>query len=142
VSGGQQSRELEGFFQLAATAAPSRTLAEIEGVIGDAIGELAANGPTDAELERALAQAEANFVYRLQTVGGFSGKSDQLNAYNIYRGNPGSFDADLARYTRLSAADVRDAARRLAAGPRVALSVVPNGAGDQALSGSVTAVAS
>ena len=56
-------------------------------------------GPTDAELERALAQAEAHFVYRLQTVGGFSGKSDQLNAYNVYRGNPGSFDADLARYT-------------------------------------------
>jgi zinc protease len=96
----------------------------------------------DIDSAAALAQAEANFVYRLQTVGGFSGKSDQLNAYNIYRGNPGSFDADLARYTRLSAADVRDAARRLAAGPRVALSVVPNGAGDQALSGSVTAVAS
>ena len=84
VSGGQQSRELEGFFQLAATAAPGRTLAEIEAVIHDALGELAATGPTDAELERALAQAEANFVYRLQTVGGFSGKSDQLNAYNVF----------------------------------------------------------
>lgn len=142
ASGGQQSRELEGFFQLAATAAPGRTLAEIDTVIQAAIGELAATGPTAAELERALAQAEANFVYRLQTVGGFSGKSDQLNAYNVYRGNPGSFDADLARYTRLSAADVRDAARRLATSPRVALSVVPNGAGSQALAGSVTAVAS
>ncbi len=142
VSGGQQSRELEGFFQLAATAAPGRTLSDIEAVIHDALGELAATGPTDAELERALAQAEANFVYRLQTVGGFSGKSDQLNAYNVYRGNPGSFDADLARYTRLTAGDVRDAVRRLAATPRVALSVVPHGAGDQALAGSVTAVAS
>jgi zinc protease len=111
-------------------------------VIDEALGELAANGPTAAELERALAQAEANFVYRLQTVGGFSGKSDQLNAYNIYRGNPGSFDADLARYTRLTVNDVRDACRQLATSPRVALSVVPNGAGDQALAGSVTAVAS
>ena len=82
---------------------------DIEAVINEALGELAATGPTDAELERALAQAEANFVYRLQTVGGFSGKSDQLNAYNVYRGNPGSFDADLARYTRLTVADVRDA---------------------------------
>ena len=25
-----------------------------------------------------------NFVYRLQTVGGFGGKSDQLNAYNVF----------------------------------------------------------
>jgi len=111
-------------------------------VIREALGELAATGPTAAELERALAQAEANFVYRLQTVGGFSGKSDQLNAYNVYRGNPGSFDADLARYTRLTVDDVRDAGRRLATSPRVALSVVPHGAGDQALPGSVTAVAS
>jgi zinc protease len=142
VSAGQQSRELEGFFQLAATAAPGRTLADIEALINEALGELAATGPTAAELERALAQAEANFVYRLQTVGGFSGKSDQLNAYNVYRGNPGSFDADLARYTRLTVDDVRDACRRLATSPRVALSVVPYGAGDQALSGSVTAVAS
>ena len=88
------------------------------------------------------AQAEAKFVYRLQTVGGFGGKSDQLNAYNVYRGNPGSFDADLARYMRLTPADVRDAARRLVASPHVALSVVPTGASDQALAGSETAVAS
>jgi len=142
VSAGQQSRELEGFFQLAATAAPGRTLTDIVAVIDEALGELAATGPTAAELERALAQAEANFVYRLQTVGGFSGKSDQLNAYNVYRGNPGSFDADLARYTRLTVDDVREGCRRLATSPRVALSVVPHGGGDQALPGSVTAVAS
>jgi zinc protease len=75
-------------------------------------------------------------------VGGFSGKSDQLNAYNVYRGNPGSFDADLARYTRLTVADVRDACRELARAPRVALCVVPQGAAAQALPGSVPAVAS
>ena len=142
VSAAQSSRELEGFFQLASTAAPGRTLTEIEAIVRDALADLVAGGPTEAELGRALAQAEANFVYRLQTVGGFSGKSDQLNAYNVYRGEPGSFDADLARYMRLTAADVREAARRLAASPHVALSVVPTGASDQALAGSETAVAS
>ena len=43
-------------------------------------------------------QAEAQFVYRLQTVGGFGGKSDQLNAYNVFLGDPAYFDRDLARY--------------------------------------------
>ena len=57
-----------------------------------------ASGPTDDELERGRAQAEAAFVYRLQSLGGFGGKADQLNAYNIYRGAPDCFDADLARY--------------------------------------------
>ena len=42
-------------------------------------------------MERGLAQAEAHFMYRLQTVGGFGGKSDQLNAYNVFRGDPGFF---------------------------------------------------
>ena len=51
------------------------------------------DGPTDEEMERAVAQAEAQFMYRLQTVGGFGGKSDQLNAYNVFRGDPGFFAA-------------------------------------------------
>ena len=42
----------------------------------------------------ALAQTEAQFIYRLQTIGGFGGKGDQLNAYNTYRGDPGYFDRD------------------------------------------------
>ena len=34
----------------------------------------------------------------MQTIGGFGGKSDQLNAYNVFRGDPGYFAADRARY--------------------------------------------
>ena len=53
------------------------------------IQRLSDEGPVDEEMERGLAQAEAHFMYRLQTVGGFGGKSDQLNAYNVLRGDPG-----------------------------------------------------
>ena len=53
-------------------------------------------------MERCLAQAEANFVYRLQTVGGFGGKSDQLNAYNVFIGDPGFFQRDLDRYRQVT----------------------------------------
>ncbi|HEY8549335.1 MAG TPA: pitrilysin family protein [Vicinamibacterales bacterium] len=142
VSAMQQSRELEGAFQLAATAAPGRTLAEIDAVVRDTLAEIAASGPTDDELARALAQAEAHFVYRLQTNGGFSGKSDQLNAYNTFRGDPGYFGQDLARYLRLTPAAVREAAAQLAASPRVVLSVVPKGHRELALPDSREAVAS
>ena len=65
---------------------------------------VSSDGPTDDEMARGLAQAEAHFVYRLQTVGGFSGKSDQLNAYNVMRSDPGYFTEDLARYRRLQSA--------------------------------------
>jgi len=47
-------------------------------------------------------QAEAQFIFRLQSVGGFGGKSDQLNAYNVLVGDPAYFDKDLARYYAVS----------------------------------------
>ena len=62
------------------------------------MAELAAHGPTASEIERGLAQTEAQFIYRLQTIGGFGGKGDQLNAYNTFVGDPGYFDRDRQRY--------------------------------------------
>ena len=89
---------------------------------------LAAEGPTVDELARAEAQTEAQFVYRLQTVGGFGGKSDQLNAYNVFKGNPGYFDVDLTRYQSVTGPGMAAAVGRwLVHQPRVALSVVPRG---------------
>ena len=95
----QQSRELSGFFQVIGTAAPGHALARARG--GDVAPRsrsVAESGPTAAELQKSLAQAEAQFVYRVQTVGGFGGKSDQLNQYNVFVGDPGYFDRDLQRY--------------------------------------------
>ena len=76
-------------------------------------------------------------MYRLQTVGGFGGKSDQLNAYNVFTGDPGYFAADIARYRNATAETVRTAARRyLALERRVILSVVPRTQQTLALPGS------
>jgi zinc protease len=128
VAAFQNSRELSSFFQVIATAAPGHTLGEIEAVMDEELARFAAEGPTEAELERSLAQAEAQFVYRLQTVGGFGGKSDQLNAYHVYLGDPGYFRRDLERYRRATRDSVRQAAADwLVAKPRVTLSVVPRG---------------
>ena len=82
-------------------------------------------------------------MYRLQTVGGFGGKSDQLNAYNVFLGDPGFFDRDLARYRAVTRESVRQAiGGYLQRQRRVALSIVPRGRGDLALTGSIPAVVS
>jgi len=138
VSAAQQSRELAGFFVLAVTAAPGASLTDLAAAVDEEIGRLEAGGPTAAEMERAEAQAEAQFVYHLQTVGGFGGKSDQLNAYNVMRGDPGFFTRDLDRYRLATREGVRAAAQRhLDPGRRVVLSVVPRGRAADALPGSV-----
>jgi zinc protease len=137
VSGYQSSRELGGFFLLVATAAPGRSLSDIAAEVDRTIQGLIDHGPTADEMERGEAQAEAHFLYRLQTVGGFGGKSDQLNAYNVLRGTPGYFAEDLARYQSATADTVQAAAREyLRVESRVALSLVPRGQHALALPGS------
>jgi zinc protease len=138
VSAYQHSREIGGMFQVACTAAAGIALAELEAAVRDAVQHLAVDGVTDLELERGLAQTEAQFTYRLQTIGGFGGKSDQLNAYNTYCDDPGYFDRDRRRYVDVTSADVAAAAHRyLVKAPSVTLSVVPRGRRELALPGAV-----
>jgi zinc protease len=133
----QNSRELSGFFQVIATATPGHTLLELEETISAEIERFVAGGPTLDELQRAQARAEAHFVYGLQSVGGFGGKSDQLNSYNVYLGDPGYFERDLARYRGLTAPDLQAAAGAwLPRARRVALSIVPRGRAELAIPGS------
>jgi zinc protease len=143
VSAYQSSRELGGFFLLVATAAPGQSLAEVETLIGIELQALVESGPSESEMERARAQVEAHFIYRLQTVGGFGGKSDQLNAYNVMRGDPGFFDKDLARYRDATPQTVRETARRvLGFDRRILLSVVPRGQQHLALPGAESVLVS
>ena len=137
VSAYQHSREISSFFLLASTAAPGQSLTEITALIDERIQQLADDGPVEQEMERGLAQAEAHFMYRLQTVGGFGGKSDQLNAYNVFKGDPDFFTGDLERYRGATRETVRHAARQyLAFDRRVLLSIVPRGQAALALPGS------
>ena len=137
VSGAQNSREMAGYTQIAATAAPGHTLGELEAVIVEEIARLASDGPTPDEMERGWVQAESQFIFRLQTVGGFGGKSDQLNAYNTFIGDPAYFDRDLERYRAVTPASLqRGVARYLDPAARVTLGIVTRGRPELAAPGS------
>jgi zinc protease len=130
----QGSRELQGLFQITATAAPGRTLVEVQEAILAAVASMADRGPSVTELAREQTQAEAAFLSRLQTLGGFGGKSDQLNFYQTYLGKPDAADDDLNRYLGATPTSVRDAVGEWLRPDRlVALSVVPAGHPEQAL---------
>jgi len=124
----QGSRELGSLFQVVATAAPDVPLEELRQLIVDEVTRIATVGPSLEELERSRVQAESAFVSRLQTLGGFGGKADQLNAYNVYTGSPAFFADDLQRYLRLTPGDIQQAAARwLDPDKATMLSVVPTG---------------
>jgi len=139
VTAGQSSRELSSSFSIVATAAPGHSLTELETVIVDQLAQIEADGPTDDEVERAQTSLETDFVYRLQTVGGFGGLSDQLNSYNVFTGDPGYGATDRARYAKLGPEQIKRLAQTtLRADRRVALSVISADHDPElALSGSV-----
>jgi zinc protease len=124
----QDGGRIDGKLEVFATARPGHDLNELQRVIDDELKRLAEQGPTAREVARAQNTFEAEFLGRMERVGGFGGKADQLNFYNYVVGTPDYFQKDLDRYRRATPADVQRAARQyLVEAHRVVLSVVPQG---------------
>ena len=130
VSARQQSGRLASAFVIDVVPRPGRTIEEIRRIVDEEIETLKAAPPDRREVDRALNQIETSFYSRMERVGGFAGKADQLNAYYAATGNPDYFAEDLARYRSLTPSDIQAIARRfLPADRRVELIVVPEGTG-------------
>jgi zinc protease len=126
VNASQSSAQLSSSFQIVATPRPGHTVAELQKVIDEEIQKLQSELPTAHELERSLNQIESSFYNRMERVGGFGGKADQLNAYYTYTGDPDWFNEDLSRYRALSVTDISAAALQfLPLDKRVELTVEP-----------------
>src|SRR5436305_13428638 len=80
-------------------------------------------------MERAYNARESSFVYGLQTVGGFGGKSDQLNQYATFLSQPGYFNQDILRYKSVTPADVTRVANTYLTDKRLVLTVLPRARG-------------
>jgi zinc protease len=110
VSAFQQSGALGSSFLIVATARSGHTASELQKVIDEELDRLRREGPQPREVQRAINQMEASFYERMERIGSFGGKADQLNAYAFAGGGPDYFAEDLARYTSLTPADVQSAA--------------------------------
>jgi zinc protease len=126
VSAVQNSQALSSYFLIEATPRPGHTVEELRNVIDEEIATLQREAPSSHEIERSFNQIEASYYNRMERVGGFGGKADQLNAYYTETGDPDWFNEDLGRYRALSATDIQAAAARfLPRDRRVELTVVP-----------------
>jgi zinc protease len=125
----QNSQQLSSYFLIQATARPGHTVDELVKVIDEEIKKLQTTTPDQHETQRSINTIEASFFKRMEQVGGFGGKADQLNAYYTATGDPDYFNEDLARYRSMSPSDVRAAAAQfLPLDRRVELTVLPEGA--------------
>src|SRR5437773_2433213 len=126
VSAFQESMSLSSSFQIVATPRPGHSVDELRKVIDEEIAKLQKEDPSAHEVERSLNQIEASFYNRMERLGGFGGKADQINGYFSKTGDPDYFNEDLGRYRALSASDIRAAAEAfLPSDRRVELIVQP-----------------
>ena len=77
-------------------------------------------------MERARNTIETNIVGGLESLGGFGGVADRLNAYNHYLGTPDYLQQDVARYRAVTPATVQAFAKSyLASSSRAVVHAVP-----------------
>ncbi len=117
-------RLLGSLFRVEITGVPGVDLDAVKRETLAVLAEVAASGPTGAEMARARVRQE---VQIRQSREDLISRAIRLNEYRSFLGTPDGFAQDLARFTAVGAPAVRDAARRLGAG-RLDLRFIPRGA--------------
>ena len=125
VNANNGSRELAGSFQISATPRRGVSLDSLEAAINREVANVIANPPSAEDIQRSFNAAEAQLVFSLQNVGGFGGKSDQLNQNAVFTGNPGFFEQDLSRYRAVTPADVQRVARKYLTDNKLVYTLTP-----------------
>src|SRR5216684_3146310 len=78
VSAFQESMNLSSTFQIVGTPWPGHTVEELQKVIDEEIATLQNEDPSAHEVQRSVNQIEASFYNRMERLGGFGGKADQI----------------------------------------------------------------
>jgi predicted Zn-dependent peptidase len=126
VSAGNVTQGLGGWFQITVTAARGHTLDEIRPVVDQILVDVQQHGVTAQEAERAKRNIIAGRLRTVERIGGFGGKADLLNNYQVFLGDPGYLPRDLARYRAVTPQSVRDfAGKYLVPTEHIELDVVP-----------------
>jgi zinc protease len=124
VNAFQLSGMLDGYFQITVTPKPGQTPAKMEALVAEELEKIQRDGPTPRELARSLNSRRASFLDQLASD---LGKSDRLASYDYMAGTPDYTQQDLARYERVTAADVQRVANTYLKQHAVVLTVVPEG---------------
>jgi zinc protease len=133
VNMGNNASKLDGQIVMVATAKPGQHPKDLVAAFNAAIQQIANEGITERELTQVKNGVRARLLDQMSSV---LGKADQLNMYNYYAGTPDYLAQDIARYERMTTADVQRVARQYIAGkPKVVLTVVPQGKKELAVTG-------
>jgi predicted Zn-dependent peptidase len=112
---------LGSLFRVQVRGVPGADLDRVKREVLAVVADLAAAGPTGAELASARTRQELEVLRTRENLGL---RADKLNEYRFFLGRPDGFALDLARYAAATTGGLRDAARRLGEG-RLDLRTLP-----------------
>jgi len=121
----QYSQEIAGEFVIEVTANKNHSLSEIEILIEEELKSIEKKPIGYDEILKAKNIIKDQFVRQLEKCGGFGGKADQLNYYNIMSNDPNKINSDLERYMNVTAHSMYEAISNHLRSNSVKLSVLP-----------------
>ena len=125
VAAFSHSQELSGEFLLQVTTAKDQDTERVAEVVEKEVESIKMTPPSEAEMNRAKNQIATYFVQSLERTGGFGGRADQLNYFNVLAGDPGLISTYPDTYESVTAEQVSAAANRFLCERRVELTVSP-----------------
>ena len=117
--------EIAGQLLVQVTAAEGHSLDEIEAAVETELANIHRHPPTDEEIARSKNRIEAAHYRQLARIGGFGGRADQLNHFNVLESDPGLINTSLDRCLAVQRDDILRVAETYIANNRVRLRVLP-----------------
>ncbi len=117
--------EIAGQLLVQVTAAEGHSLDEVEAAVEAELENIHRNPPTDEEIARSKNRIEATHFRQLARIGGFGGRADQLNHFNIIESNPGLINTSLDRCLAVEREDILRVAETYVGDNQVRLRVLP-----------------
>ncbi|MBV8086210.1 MAG: insulinase family protein, partial [Chloroflexi bacterium] len=125
VNAGYDASEIAGELRIDVTLAPDASLDETERALLAELERIKAEGPAEDEVQRAVNRLEAQHIRSLESIGGFRGRANLLNYFNVFAGDPARLNTDFERYLNVRPTDVQRVARQYLGAGRVRLLISP-----------------
>lgn len=126
--------EVAGQFVVDVTAAEGHDLDEIQAATEEVLSSISSNPPAEEEIDRAKNRLEAQHYRQLTHIGGFGGRADDLNHFNVFAGDPGMINTSIDDYLKITREDILRVNRSVLDERQVRLRVLP----EKALTASTT----
>ena len=119
------SAEIAGQFIIEVTAAAGHSLEEVEAAVDAEIDRIWREPPAEEELQRARNRLESSHFRQLARIGGFGGRADVLNYYNVLYGDPDMINTGLDKYLAVQREDILRVGPRILDQRQVRMKVLP-----------------